>query len=320
VINLLALLPQTCQLSRDLSAISDRDATIHMCASFGEILQRLNNASKTDSTFVLIDETVFDLQCFSLNDINVPFTLVYRGKWLQVLQKYGASEFFSGIWGESKTGGVMRRNMGVLQILLHASCQKKLPLFLDFFASQDVNIVEKTLKNVEDKRRILGEIEEFVVALGGEANSQRYLQYARKASEAVDELLLNAVWDANPALLSAKRDANFVLSPVEEVKVRWAFDGDLFGYSVSDPFGRLERASIVRHLTAGDTELGEFLERKSGGLGIKRVFERSHHMVAAVRRDVLTEIQCFMRFEKRLRDFQAIPKSLHYFVEGDVRP
>lgn len=318
MINLLTLLPQSSPLSQDLSEICLDDVVICACKSFDEVRTRLNAVSDCDSTFVLIDEASFDLEGLSFPEINAPFTVAYAGNWLQVMRKIGASRFFTGIWGESSTDGVPYRDRTVLQTLLQASCKKQLPNFLSFFSADKVRTVEKIVRNNDDKRESLKEMEDFVVSLGAD-DEHRFQRYATKASEAVDEMLLNAIWDANPALFTKSRDSNFALSPVEEITVRWAFDGDLFGCAVCDPFGRLEKASIVRHLTAETADLGPFLERKSGGLGIKRIFERSHHVVASVRRGVLTEIQCFMRFEKRLRDFQKVPKSLHYFVEGEVR-
>lgn len=94
--------------------------------------------------------------------------------------------------------------------------------------------------------------------------------------------------------------------------VKWAFDGEQFGLSVCDRFGRLQKETILRYLDT-TLDLGDVEARKSGGLGIKFVFERLHQFVVNVHSDLMTEVVCLLRFERRLKDFDARPRSFHYF-------
>jgi hypothetical protein len=94
--------------------------------------------------------------------------------------------------------------------------------------------------------------------------------------------------------------------------VKWAFDGEQFGLSVTDRFGRLKKETILRYLDT-TLDLGDVERRKSGGLGIKFVFERLHQFVVNVHSDLMTEVICLLRFERRLKDFDARPRSFHYF-------
>ncbi len=313
----LVCLPNFSDLHNCLRASSNEQSEFEVCNSITEVCSRLKGMEqKQHDLYVLLEDSSSDLSALLDGDFGTPFSVVYLGDWQPILKAVGNNKTFMGLWGERspEVGGV--RDWNMLRAIVDVGSRKVLPDFFSFFKAESLLKGEKIVSNVSEKRDALQELEDFVLGLGDAEDASRLSQYARKAGEAVDELLLNAIWDANPTLQQAHRGDDFVLPPSEQVRVRWGFDGDRFGYSVSDPFGTLEKESIIRHLLGGEVELGAFAERKSGGLGMKRVFERSHHVVAAVRKGALTELQCFFRFERRLRDFQAVPKSLHYFIEG----
>lgn len=163
-----------------------------------------------------------------------------------------------------------------------------------------------------DKDAAIQRVGDFVRFLGGNIDNSRFQEYARRISEMLDELILNAVFDANYRYKGQPHRTEFNLDHTDLVTVKWAFDGEQFGLSVCDRFGRLKKETILRYLDT-TLDLGSVEARKSGGLGIKFVFERLHQFVVNVHTDLMTEVICLLRFERRLKDFDARPRSFHYF-------
>jgi hypothetical protein len=169
---------------------------------------------------------------------------------------------------------------------------------------------EKKIKSQIDKREALTNLEGFVLKIGG--NTERFQQYAQRVCELTDELLLNAVFDANPRLKSMARNEVFELDENEAVKVKWGFDGEVFGVSVIDPFGTLTKKTVMQYMDENQ-KTESMGKRASGGLGIKLIFDRLHHFIVTVQPGKKTEIVCLMRFEKRFKDFNSRLRSFHFF-------
>ena len=191
------------------------------------------------------------------------------------------------------------------------------------FQTSDIFGVEKYIKGSceifrhdilshGDKDAAIQRVGDFVRYLGGNIENNRFQEYGRRISEMLDELILNAVFDANFRYKGQPHRTEFHLDHTDLVTVRWAFDGEQFGLSVSDRFGRLQKDTILRYLDR-TLDLGDVDGRKSGGLGIKFVFDRLHQFVVNVHTDLMTEVVCLLRFERRLKDFDSRPRSFHYF-------
>ena len=182
--------------------------------------------------------------------------------------------------------------------------------YLSYGASiQGLDIVD-----VSTKRSALERVEKSVSHLGNGAEEKRFQEYARRVSELVDELVLNAIFDANPAMRDVSRSLDFSLLQSEAVQVRWGFDGEVFAVSVRDYFGNLSKETIIEYLAEGHNSEKFWQDRKSAGLGFRLVFERMHQFIVNVEPGKMTEIICLLRFEKRFRDFDSRLKSFHYFV------
>lgn len=170
---------------------------------------------------------------------------------------------------------------------------------------------EKIIKNQNDKRQALEKLEEFITKIGG--NTPRFQQYAHRVCELSDELLLNAVFDANPRLKNHARHGAFELEESESVKMKWGFDGEVFGVSVCDPFGTLSKKTVMQYIDENQ-KTESMGKRISGGLGIKLIFDRLHHFIVNVKPGKMTEVVCLMRFEKRFKDFDSRLRSFHFFI------
>jgi len=171
--------------------------------------------------------------------------------------------------------------------------------------------IQKKVKNQIEKQEALTNLEDFIIKIGG--NTERFHQYAQRVCELADELLLNAVFDANPRLKDIARSENFELSEKEIIKIKWGFDGEVFGVSVSDPFGTLSKKTVLQYIDENQ-KTESMGKRASGGLGIKLIFDRLHHFIVNVKPGKMTEIVCLMRFEKRFKDFDSRLRSFHFFV------
>jgi hypothetical protein len=165
---------------------------------------------------------------------------------------------------------------------------------------------------LEEKKHVLSTIEDYIQNLGEDPCDHRFAEYARRTCELLDELVLNAVFDANPRFQQSPRNEPFLLSESESVIVTWGFDGEIFGLSVTDRFGLLGKETIVRYLDE-TFDQGDMQTRKSGGLGLKLIFERLHQFIVNVQPGQKTEIICLSKFERRLKDFDNKLRSFHFF-------
>jgi hypothetical protein len=184
-------------------------------------------------------------------------------------------------------------------------------------AAQD--IPEALISTPGDKLYILEVVEEFISKIGWGAATPRQKNYGQMVARSIDELVLNAVFHANPRYRGGGRSDGYKLADEEAISVRWGYDGDTFGFSVSDPFGRLERSDIV-HSMCSPSGMDVILGQKSAGLGLKIVREKSHHLIYNVIPGSTTEVIGLLRFDSRLLDFERRPKSVRYYFGSEGIP
>ena len=189
---------------------------------------------------------------------------------------------------------------------------------LDKYLSYGAHLQEMTISSSDDKEVAIQRVLEFVSNLGSANAAERFVHYSRSTAELVDELLLNAVFNANPRFSEdpALRKKKFSLEPAEQVKVIWGYDGEFFGVSVVDPFGCLQRETILSYLLRKQ-KLEDASKRTSGGMGFQLIFERLHRLVINVTPQKYTEVICLLAFEKRMRDFNKKPRVFHYFTHEE---
>jgi len=170
-------------------------------------------------------------------------------------------------------------------------------------------IHEKKIQNPSDKTAALSEVGEFILKIDG--NSESSKQYASRVCELADELVLNAICEANPRLKHTSRETPFLLLESEAILLKWGFDGEMFGISVTDPFGSLTRKTVMQYLDI-NPKTKPLNKRSYGNLGIKLIFDRLHHFIVNVTPTEKTEIICLMRFDKNLKDFDKRLRTFHY--------
>ncbi|MCX6123167.1 MAG: hypothetical protein NTV34_00205, partial [Proteobacteria bacterium] len=140
-----------------------------------------------------------------------------------------------------------------------------------------------------------------------------------RISAVTEELLSNAIYDA-PHDKSGVHKYNFnrrttpvTLEPDEYATLRFATDGILAAVSVEDPFGALDRATILDYL--GRCYSGEFghsdVRKGGGGLGTFQMMETADLIVYNVRQKSRTEVIALFALERDARLVKY--KSFHYF-------
>lgn len=142
--------------------------------------------------------------------------------------------------------------------------------------------------------------------------------FSRMAGEVLDELLMNAIWDANPARAHAERDKPVGLKPSETVRLEWGVDGNLLAVSVTDPFGSLERSDLVayRHevLNVPRTQTVRVnTEGPGAGIGLHMVIRRVSGLVVNMNAGVSTECIALFDITRSPRWLNQGPKTFHFF-------
>ncbi|MBK8481217.1 MAG: hypothetical protein IPL40_08580 [Proteobacteria bacterium] len=114
----------------------------------------------------------------------------------------------------------------------------------------------------------------------------------------VDELCTNAVWDApvdaggQPRYADKSRAQPVTLAANEHVTVRYGSDGNLFGVSVADNFGRLDQDLAVRYIRKCFRRNDQQVSKNTGGagLGLYMAFNSVSSFVINVDPGVRTEV------------------------------
>ena len=146
---------------------------------------------------------------------------------------------------------------------------------------------------------------------------------ARMAFGITEELLMNTVYDA-PAAGGIKRFAqveqthSIVLEPEEYGELSYACDGQLLAISTSDPFGALQKATLLKYVKKvlkRDESVGLIDEKRGGaGLGLFKILYSSHGLICNVSKGKKTEIIALIDVNDQLRDFSSMARSIQYFT------
>jgi hypothetical protein len=155
----------------------------------------------------------------------------------------------------------------------------------------------------------------FIEKIGRYSSPGTFSEYAKRIGMMIDELALNAIFHANSKMRNRSRTKSFELEPHEVIQIGWGFDGNVFGFSVSDPFGELGRQTLMDYLNGSRTPGGgDVAQRASAGLGLKFVYDRVEQLIVNVCPGSCTEIIGLLRFRERLSASDRAIRSFHYFT------
>jgi hypothetical protein len=143
----------------------------------------------------------------------------------------------------------------------------------------------------------------------------------RRLETAADELMLNAIYDADPAMRGTDRRTPMTLAAQSQVRVRWGCDGRMFAVSVADRFGALERATVAAHiqrlLDARSPRLGRPVgpgpQSSGAGLGLVLIYSAANTLALQVVRGRFTEATAALHVGGSNRAAVARGSALHIY-------
>jgi hypothetical protein len=150
------------------------------------------------------------------------------------------------------------------------------------------------IKCAEDRATIRLRLIEFVKSfeLGAGRSLERVSQHAAEVQE---ELIMNAVWDANPLRSKVSRQNFPALKADEHVAITWAFDGQFLAVVVRDPFGSFPHESVKSYQqnmlkSARFEGLSVRTEGEGAGIGLYMILGRVFGLEIIVKPKVATQV------------------------------
>lgn len=142
--------------------------------------------------------------------------------------------------------------------------------------------------------------------------------YAQFGVEVQEELLMNAIWDANPKLQDVDRRVPIALLPQEIVQVEWSFDGTFLAVGVRDSFGSFSKQTVYKYLKflfASDRKAMIRLQQEAAGagLGLFMVLERLSSLIITVTPHKTTEVIAILNLTTSPKAFTRKQRSFQFF-------
>jgi len=180
-----------------------------------------------------------------------------------------------------------------------------------------IKIHEQRVRSTADKSAIIQELIDYLDIV------DCYGAIKHAILLVADELIMNALYNAprdqNGAAKYDKVDRRLglTLEPQEEAVFRYACDGKHIALSITDPFGSLDRAVIMRYLERSfGPKLADVEPSKEGGagLGLYMVFNSITQLTFNIEVGKATEVIAMFYVRRGARAFRASGRSLNIFV------
>lgn len=135
---------------------------------------------------------------------------------------------------------------------------------------------------------------------------------ASVVSNAVDELLMNAIFDApideigRQAFASTPRSASFQLEGQHAVELEIGFDGQYVAVTAIDQFGSLDKVKLLTHISKiyTDEEYKVKTSVAGAGIGLATVYRSGGSFFFASEAQTRTEVTVFFRRTDSFREFK----------------
>lgn len=164
---------------------------------------------------------------------------------------------------------------------------------LEKYLAPGVAIGERVVRGDVDRRRAIDE----VCAWAESAGARRAVLH--RVANVVDELLMNALRDAGPAVL------------------RWASDARTLAISVGDARGALRQRDVIGHVQRARSERGRpqpASDEGGAGLGLYLVLASVASLVVNIAPGQRTEVVCLFDQTRGVRPVLSPVRSLHIFA------
>lgn len=162
------------------------------------------------------------------------------------------------------------------------------------------------LKSTAQKQEAVEAVKNYLLAAKFQS------RMASVVANAVDELLMNAMFDApvdelgKPTLSSVSRAAVFELKDKQAVELHIGYDGTYVGITAVDFFGSLDKNKLLSHISKIYTEQ-EYKVRTAvagAGIGLATVFSSGGSFFFASESRARTEVTVFFRKTENFRLFK----------------
>lgn len=143
--------------------------------------------------------------------------------------------------------------------------------------------------------------------------------FAEMMVTAASELLTNAFYNGPKAsdgsAVTSDRKVKFLLPANQEIQFSYGKTEGYFWMSVSDCFGTLDRATLIKALNRAATEKTARTDTAGGaGLGLIMLFEWASEIGFKLSTGVSTTVACRFKISKRQKEFDSEPSVFHVFT------
>jgi hypothetical protein len=137
--------------------------------------------------------------------------------------------------------------------------------------------------------------------------------YPKYMSDVLDELLMNAIWDANHNRMHIDRTQSVSLDANETISIDAAFDGHNLALTVQDSHGSFPQTAVRKPVkyALGFRDETEVQETSRGaGLGLYMVLQKVIAMSFEVTPEKTTRVTALLMGDQSLREMQKRPRTL----------
>lgn len=307
------------QIARALHASGTRAAFAHTPAELEAALAAgPPDLAIFDCDGLVVEDTERVLVALGEARAKTPVILVStgedKGTLLDLVQRYDVGNLLA------KRGALRAAYPQLDERELLVTCEKVLSHDIfgidKYIGSWGIVLHDHALGRMRDKARFLEEFEAYVTDLDCPPS------VIHEIVTVADELIINAAVhaprnpDGTPKYESLGARPDLVLAPGEEVTITYGCDGQTLMLSVSDAFGRLERATLHAYISRAFSPTPLDIETKASGAGLGLSFAaRSiHHLVFNIQDRVRTEAIAGWNLRvPNAREFGQVAKSLNVF-------
>ncbi len=133
--------------------------------------------------------------------------------------------------------------------------------------------------------------------------------------DALDELLMNALYDAHPIYCDQDRTEGVLLTEDEKLSLQWGYDQQFFAVSITDPHGSLNWYTVVKYLYKCYIHRNSMIDYTTAGagVGLYKISKSLNSLIFNVSPGKQTEAVGIIDYTLKTRDFKYYNRNFHFF-------
>ena len=189
---------------------------------------------------------------------------------------------------------------------------------VDKYLTKGTPVHNFTLQHSDERHRHIQEVQDYILGLSSLIKSGS-TEFARIASEVLDEFLMNAIWDASPKRKDDERRTPVELRPDEAIHIQWGLDGSVFALGVRDSYGTLSRDTLYNYSdivlgTNSRSKVSVNNQKGGAGIGLHMILRRVSGLIVNDTPDRATEFIALFDITKSPRHISKGSKTFNYFT------